>query len=551
MRKKTAAVFLAALLFLVFALPVPAAATENSKIDITVTLNSDGSADVTQVWQCTNYDGTELYLPINTEGITITGFKVADENGPYSDDGAWDVDRSFEEKAGKYGIVEKSDGVELCWGLSEYGRKTYTFSYKVGSIMGLYTDYAGFNFQFVNDNMSLFPADVTLSVKMADSTALNSDNTAIWAFGFNGEINFDGKGGVYAVSAEPLDDDMYMNIMMRFDRAMFSGGNSYDHSFSELEKEAKKGSDYKKSSNIFWMILGIGILLAIAAVVIWLIVIYITNTLLRKKLYRDAPYYRDTPNGGDIDESYWIAKEFSLCRSESSIIGAEILKLINAGCLRPITQKEVGLFGSERESVNLAIAREPDGTDKTAAELFGLMRAAAGDNGVLEEKEMEKYLRKHPSSLRRIIDGALRRGNAGFAAKRGYAKGKSGHIKDLTDRGRDEVSQMMGLKKFLLDFSLIDERGINESLIWQNYLVYASLMDIADKVISQMRKIYPDYSDQYDIYERNIIVASTYNRCMFSSMSSAESARSSGGGGSSSFGGGGGFSGGGSGGGVR
>ena len=39
----------------------------------------------------------------------------------------WNTSESFENKSNKCGIVNKSNGVELCWGISKYGNRTYTF----------------------------------------------------------------------------------------------------------------------------------------------------------------------------------------------------------------------------------------------------------------------------------------------------------------------------------------------------------------------------------------------------------------------------------------
>ena len=45
----------------------------------------------------------------------------------------------------------------------------------------------------------------------------------------------------------------------------------------------------------------------------------------------------------------------------------------------------------------------------------------------------------------------------------------------------------------LLDFSLVGERDIKETVLWKEYLIYATLFGIADKVCDSFTKIYPDY----------------------------------------------------------
>ena len=57
----------------------------------------------------------------------------------------------------------------------------------------------------------------------------------------------------------------------------------------------------------------------------------------------------------------------------------------------------------------------------------------------------------------------------------------------------DTAVQLLGLRKFLLDFSLIAERGIKEMPLWREYLVYATLFGIADKVSENYAEVYSDY----------------------------------------------------------
>ena len=119
---------------------------------------------------------------------------------------------------------------------------------------------------------------------------------------------------------------------------------------------------------------------------------------------------------------------------------------------------------------------------------------------------------------------------------------------------------MLGLKKFLKEFTLLDERGVDEVKLWKDYMVYATLFGIADQVISDMKKINPEYfnMDKVAAQMANDMTLPTIYSVMHRSTARAATSKASresrarGGGGHSSFhGGGGGFSGGGGGGGVR
>lgn len=128
-------------------------------------------------------------------------------------------------------------------------------------------------------------------------------------------------------------------------------------------------------------------------------------------------------------------------------------------------------------------------------------------------------------------------------------------LTDLTPAGEQELGELMGLKRYLTDFSLVAERGVKEMPIWRELLTYAMLFGIADQVAEQMKELYPALSSELMVYRQSMDTAYTYHYLLYRNMKQAEQQREqetrSGGGGFASLGGGGGFIGGGSGGGTR
>lgn len=114
-----------------------------SEIDISVTVRDDGSAYVVQNWQGTFEEGTENYIPIATKDIGISDLKVSDEKGEYTFVDDWDIDADFDAKKRKCGINKTDDGVELCFGITDYGEKKYAIEYVVTDFIKSYSDYDG------------------------------------------------------------------------------------------------------------------------------------------------------------------------------------------------------------------------------------------------------------------------------------------------------------------------------------------------------------------------------------------------------------------------
>ncbi len=75
----------------------------------------------------------------------------------------------------------------------------------------------------------------------------------------------------------------------------------------------------------------------------------------------------------------------------------------------------------------------------------------------------------------------------------------------ITQKGYDEKIQWEALKRFLDDYSLLNEKEIPQLAIWEKYLVYATAFGIANKVIDQMKAKYPTVflEDTWDAEMKN------------------------------------------------
>lgn len=121
----------------------------------------------------------------------------------------------------------------------------------------------------------------------------------------------------------------------------------------------------------------------------------------------------------------------------------------------------------------------------------------------------------------------------------------SSKINVLTQKGIDENQQWKGLKKYMEDFSMLDKREVPEIVIWEKFLVYATVFGIADRVLKQLKIVYPNITEQMDLNTygymylmMNTNFSSSFSNAITTSMSSAYSSASGGGGGFSSGGGG-------------
>lgn len=83
-------------------------------------------------------------------------------------------------------------------------------------------------------------------------------------------------------------------------------------------------------------------------------------------------------------------------------------------------------------------------------------------------------------------------------------------FKKRTKKGADHYARWMAFKKFLEDFGRFDEKELPEIAIWERYLVYASIFNIADKVSKDMKIKFNEMNYNNTYYNSNVFVDYLY-----------------------------------------
>ena len=277
---------LTTILTLLCLVPMGMAQHSLDSLFMTVTLHRDGSADVVELrYMDIGDEGTECFIKMYNMGdMDVSDLVVYEGLKEYVNEGSWDVERSRSEKAFRCGINETYEGKELCWGVGSSGEHVYGVRYKLHGLVKSYNDFDGFNHNFYeaanpaaeyaritfefasdefntliwedsdttrriplnmdyvhinNDELVIYseenPGEVELRYPLDDieieQGSLNTENAAIWAFGFNGAINFEDNNVVAETNQELIEDDK-MIVMMRFPKELFKPELSYpDKSF--------------------------------------------------------------------------------------------------------------------------------------------------------------------------------------------------------------------------------------------------------------------------------------------------------------------------------
>ena len=557
---KRHSLILAAFLALVLSGPAVTAQNRVHDVDITVTLGTDGSAQIREVWDMTLSRGTEVYLGRENLGdIKILDLTVSDDTGAtYDTDRHWDTERSFERKKGHCGLNSIGGGYEICWGIGEYGHRTYNVSYRLTNLVKSLDDYDMIHYQFYTPND--FQGE-HVKVTIEKPGFVMDSLTRIWAFGYDGYIwREDGK--VIAESESPLEPSHSIIILMRFDKGIFQSESVQERPFQVVLDRALDGADepdqpLTKRQEMLYTILGAMLFFGMILLPFLPLIVRIVKKRKAKKnafgttALATIPWSRELPYDGDILKNYYVISTSPAIKSQkNSVASAMILHMLQEGCreaTRDLTSGKVDSYFKPDSPGFKKLSHEEES-------LWKYMYEASGKNHILEEKEFSNWAKSHNGTLAKWTTSVT---SGGLSALRNGAFYQGGKY---TATGTAENRKLVGFKKFLEETTLIKERTTPEVALWQEYLIFASLLGIADKVAKELKDINPvvfeqAYSMNYTDMSRVIQLTNSYSnvlsRYAYVPSTSSYSGGSiggfsrSGGGGHSSFGGGGGFSGGG------
>ena len=570
------------LLVMMFAFIPNVYANEIKKITVDVYIDKNANAEITETWEVRGTDGTEWYHPFRDLGQSkISDFTVSMDGKALSYK-KWNINESLRQKKGYYGINYTSTDTELCFGKYDFNPHTFVLKYKVSNFVFNTDDAQVTYWTFFPKFQNVDFKDFAVNIKSYYEFPKTLD---VWGYGYKGYA-YVSDGTISMLNSEDsVFTNNYAVLLIKFPKGTFT--TSYTtafKTFNDVYSAAQEGTfkhnydpidddnidDNKNNYNeeeklSVWDIivgfikrLGLFIIMVPGAIFGGIAAArngygYKDNKIIDKK---NVPNFRDIPCNKDIYYANALLYLNNFEYKETNILGAIILKWVKENKIGFIKQ-DVGIFKKEQNCLDLR--NKPVFENTYEEKLFNIMHEASGD-GILEPKEFGKWAKRNYSKFFNIFKD--------FRQSEISKLNTQGHIyqrKDKTECKKKNVmddviyedsKKLYGLKKFLQEFSSINTRETLEVHIWDEYLMFAYLFGIADKVAKQLKNLYPELMEQQQNMDYTTIMminnfSTTAVQAATSARSAAESYHSGGGGfsvgggGGGSFGGGG-FSGGGS-----
>lgn len=594
-------------MFILVVIPNVFHASNNAlySIESTAVIHKDGTVEISQDWEYDDSEtsGTEHFIHLNalygeesisTGDVTITNYQVLLNNQPMTLERNWDVNDSYTDKMWKYGYVEVGNGVELTFGITEKSQNTFTIQYTVHNALKETSDGQKYlHWSFTPTDLLPQPEQMSVTIRTEDDS-FKIDK--MYGFNYSGDIHYideDLRDAVYArmdTGTYTPDTTMNLFVSLKDEDNRISNTVQTGQTSGEKLDEMLADSDYDNPGNTNNKRSILGVILTIVSLLFTLVLnalfLFIPFGLVAAAIYKsvlpnvhmgyliknidkesldeienDTDFYRrDKPD--KVMEFYpLIQGALKIAHEGENVLMYHVSKWTSEGVFEYISEEETPRLNplSKKTTIDVLFKLHPEKIKGDASEfelsVFELFNTLTGADGYLNTRELDKL---NVEKLERLTHRHIS-GYDSILRSQGYIVGEKKEAY-LTDEGVEILLQHAGLRNYLRDFTLINERGSSEIELWDYYFHMAALYGIADKFEKELEQIPKLSSKNQETYSRYYGTSGTarmnrhVNRAVQSSYSSyraQQARRSSGGGGRSSSGGGRGSSGGGRGGGTR
>lgn len=552
MKKVFKILFFALLAYALFTLGKTVSANSINRISMDIFVDSNGNANVTETWNCYSNQSTEIYHPYyNLGNSRITNLSVSMDSTQFETLSSWDTSASFDEKAYKAGINRVSNGVELCWGISEYGTNIYTVNYTITNFVSNLTDSQMIYWTLIPYDFSDSIGQVFINIS---SDLYFPSSIDVWGYGNEGGTAYVDNGTITMTSEGTLNRNEYMTILVKLPSGTFNTKNNLNQNFEYYYNLAEEGVN--RNETVENTVITILPFIIFIIIMVFAIVTSKLGSSQEQRLNfenngnklpktKDIPYFRDIPCNKDLFRAFFIGYQFKIVKKRTDLLGSVILKWVR--------DKKVTLKKDEGKSSKMSIILNEELIssleDEDEQKLYKMFFEASKD-GILEDSEFTKWCNTNYSKILGWFDTIIDKEKDklvedGLLLEKPKTLFKSAKY-TVTPELRQQALNIAGLKKYLNDYTLISEREAPDVVLFEDYLILAQMFGIADKVAENFKKLYPDLITETNFYSYdNINFVHIYAVHAMTSAHSAHYAaasRYSGGGGGFSVGGGGGGS---------
>lgn len=527
------------------------------KLDYQVQLLEDGSANVTENWRIYIEDTNTLFktFEVDTSKYSkITNVKVTEINGGSKKEYTKINEEKYHvDKNCYYALINKKGQFEIAWGVQEEDvTRTYQISYKIVDAIKNYQDCSEFYWQFVSKKSAIPALEVTGTITLPNAVS-DKEELRVWAHGpLNGNIQIVDEKTVY-FEVQKLAANTMLEARVVTPTAVYptnQNTNSKAQLASILSQEQKwadeanarreKAQKEKQARELFFKIIRIVLIIMGFILGIFFIIKAIKYHDILKNTLKIEPeqkldYFRDIPDeeGTPAQASFLYYYKNGYYQSKiADIFSAMMLNL----CLKGYLTFELIEGSKNNIQITLKSGNKPISEDEQVV-LSVLRHVKKEENTPFTMKDFKKYTEENATTIlskfTRLEDTVKRlqtqKENYDPELEATYQKwtGKgvgylicgivsfffmffaiipafiaciysfkiAGRYHTLTQKGVNEQEKWKALKRYMEEFSLLKDKEVPDLVLWEKYLVYATAFGISEKVLNQLKVVYPQMMD--------------------------------------------------------
>ena len=423
-----------------------------------------------------------------------------------------------------------------------YSEFSYTMTYTVTDMVSVYGDCAVFYYNAFSEDFSLYAEEISLSVSLPNSAPTTSDTLAYLHSEVADSYSEVQENKVVATATQ-FEVGNYFEVRLVLPKDSFSGvQKTYSNNArqSVIEEETKWLADYQatvikeRRTTVTWAIVGAVLVLISIAVAVYFKVFYY------KVKGEYPPYVREIESGSSPAESahffYHYKGGTKKQKNRGNMLAGSIMDLARRNFITLLPDpKDKDDYVIAIESVADAKKNELKAHERTL--LTMLSKVASSVGAPFNMGDFENYSRSHAEEVNGLINKFVKESSDKFALTQNFEQSKIGRFtttlgvllmlisvlffgaplatygavgafacgailvifapkaKRFSKEGLEKYMRVKGLENFMLDFSNLKEHQIPALILWEEYMVYATMMGISERVIEELKLNYPELSE--------------------------------------------------------
>ncbi len=419
---------------------------------------------------------------------------------------------------------------------------TITLEYALRGFVGAYADTAEFDWEIFSEAFEMYIDKMTVTVVMPSSVDFGDEKNTFFWLHCTSESNIGGMGNILTATAEKTDAGTQVGIHALVPTSSFAGlvkTKAEDGKSALIRQEDDWQNAYLEEQKRAAKIAVVDIVLAIVFALGGVVGAILSHVFGPYKI-KEKRYLREIPDDwavGSMSYFYYHYKKGGVAKKQGAVFSAVMLELARRNILDILPdEKEDYLIDvnpiSEKESADMRPYER---------EAFNLLKEVWENNGSkpFSMKYFEKFAQKNPSLVSARMIAFHKKTGDKFRAGQYVGKASSGISKYVvigglmiilafvsmafselfylffglafggvilvfasykTPRMKKEGNMLyadtVALYNYLTDFSNLKDYDVPQLVLWEEYLVYATMMGISDKVVENLKAAYPELSER-------------------------------------------------------